>query len=200
MHRDVKPSNVLVCDRGRVQDVAKLLDFGLVRGGGAAQGDGTLTEVGAVAGTPAYMSPEQAAGRPGVDGRSDVHGVGALAYFLLTGRPPFVRASAVETLAAHLAEPVAFEILRHATPAEDKQLRQQFQTLPTLPTPADLWVQAASLGQACRRKNFSASSLDLLIASIALHHAADVVTFDDDFQKMAAVSSLRVKLLTRPKP
>jgi predicted nucleic acid-binding protein len=101
---------------------------------------------------------------------------------------------------AHLAEPVAFELLRHATPAEDKQLRQQFQTLPSLPTPADLWMQAAAVGQACRRKNISASSLDLLIASVAIHHAAEVVTFDDDFQKIATVSSLRVKLLARPKP
>jgi predicted nucleic acid-binding protein len=101
---------------------------------------------------------------------------------------------------AHLAEPVVFEILRHATPAEDKQLRQQFQTLPALPTPTDLWTQAAALGQACRRKNISASSLDLLIASVALHHAAEVITFDDDFQKIAAVSALRVKHLTRPRP
>lgn len=100
---------------------------------------------------------------------------------------------------AHLAEPVFFEILRHATPAEDKQLRQQFQTLPTLSTPTDLWMQAAALGQACRRKNISASSLDLLIAGVALHHAAEVVTFDDDFQQIATVSPLRVKLVTRPR-
>ena len=51
---------------------------------------------------------------------------------------------------AHLAEPVAFEILRHATPAENAQLTQQFQTLPMLPTPADLWIRAADLGRACR--------------------------------------------------
>jgi predicted nucleic acid-binding protein len=100
---------------------------------------------------------------------------------------------------SHLAEPVVFEILRHATPAENKQLRQQFQTLPLLATPGDLWTQATTLGQACRRKNITVSSLDLLITSVALHHAAEVVTFDDDFQKIAAVSNLRVKLLRRPK-
>src|SRR5436190_12345533 len=77
---------------------------------------------------------------------------------------------------AYLAEPVVFEILRHATPAENKQLRQQFQTLPMLSTPTDLWTQAATLGQACRRKNITVSSLDLLIAAVALAHGAEVVT------------------------
>ena len=83
---------------------------------------------------------------------------------------------------AHLAEPITFEILRHATPAESKQLTQQFQTLPTLATPPLLWSEAAELGQACRQKNITVPSLDLLIAAIALHHGAEVVTFDDDFQ------------------
>src|SRR5262249_37161198 len=81
-------------------------DFGLVRAHGL-DGDGEkLTQEGAIAGTPAYMSPEQAAGKADVDARSDLYSLGAVAYFLLTGRPPFVRDSAVQTLAAHLGEPV----------------------------------------------------------------------------------------------
>src|SRR5947207_6463595 len=80
---------------------------------------------------------------------------------------------------AHLAEPVVFEILRHATPAENKQLTQQFQTVPILATPTDLWRQAAALGQACRCKSITASSMDLLIASVSLYHDAEVITFDD---------------------
>ena|SRR5580704_8304946 len=101
---------------------------------------------------------------------------------------------------AHLAEPITFEILRHATVAEAKQLNKQFQTLPMLATPPLLWTQAAELGQTCRQKNISVGSLDLLIATIALRHGADVVTFDDDFQKIASVSNLQVKLLQRPTP
>ncbi len=101
---------------------------------------------------------------------------------------------------AHLAEPVAFEVLRHATTAEAKQLNEQFQTLPLLATPSDLWARAAELGQNCRQKNIAVGSLDLLIATIALHHSAEVITFDIDFQKIAAASPLQVKLLTRPKP
>lgn len=99
---------------------------------------------------------------------------------------------------AHLAEPIIFEILRHATPAEARQLSQQFQTLPTLATPPTLWSYAAKIGQACRLKGFSVKSLDLLIASLAIHHDAEVVTFDDDFQRIASVSSLPLKLLQRP--
>jgi predicted nucleic acid-binding protein len=102
--------------------------------------------------------------------------------------------------AAHLAEPIAFEILRHATAAETKQLTQQFQTLQMLTTPPRLWTQATELGQACRRKNITAGSLDLLIAAVALHHGAEVVTFDADYQKIAGVSNLQVKLLQRPMP
>ena len=101
---------------------------------------------------------------------------------------------------AHLAEPVAFEILRHATPIESAQLTRQFQTLPMLPTPADLWTRAAHLGQACRRAGITAGSLDLLIAALALHHAAEIITFDADFQTIARVSPLRVKHLLRPTP
>src|ERR1700686_4730184 len=100
---------------------------------------------------------------------------------------------------AHLAEPITFEILRHATPAEAKQLTQQFQTLPMLAAPPLLWSQAAKLGQACRQKNITVNSLDLLIAAVALHHSAEVVTFDDDFQKIAGVSNLQTKRVKRPR-
>jgi serine/threonine-protein kinase len=105
IHRDVKPSNVIACRRGGMDDVAKLLDFGLVQAQGLGEGTNRLTQEGSVAGTPAYMSPEQAGGADGVDARSDVYSLGAVAYFLLTGRPPFVRKTGVQVLAAHLHEP-----------------------------------------------------------------------------------------------
>jgi predicted nucleic acid-binding protein len=101
---------------------------------------------------------------------------------------------------ARLADPIIFEMLRNATPAETKQLGQQFSTLVVLASPPQLWIEAANLGQACKRTSFTVGSLDLLIATIALHHGAEIVTFDSDYQRIASVSSLQVKLLQRPTP
>jgi predicted nucleic acid-binding protein len=100
--------------------------------------------------------------------------------------------------AAHLAEPVRFEVLRAARPEEARLLEAQFDTLPMLPTPADLWQQAINLGQACRQIGRTVLSLDLLIAAVALHHNAALVSFDADFEAIASVSALRLNRLTRP--
>jgi serine/threonine-protein kinase len=104
IHRDIKPSNIMVCQRGGMHDVAKLLDFGLVRAPVLTAGVEDLTREGTIIGTPTYMSPEQAAGRDDVDARSDIYSLGAVAYYLLTGQPPFTHRSATEVLAAHLYE------------------------------------------------------------------------------------------------
>jgi serine/threonine-protein kinase len=104
VHRDVKPANILACQNGGMHDVAKLLDFGLVRRHGLGSGEHNLTGAGGIAGTPAFMSPEQAADATEVDQRSDIYSLGAVAYFLLTGRPPFVHATSVQTMAAHLSD------------------------------------------------------------------------------------------------
>jgi len=100
--------------------------------------------------------------------------------------------------AAHLAEPVRFEVLRAAHPEEARLLDAQFDTLPMLATPADLWQQAITLGQACRKIGRTVLSLDLLIAAVALHHNAELVSFDADFEAIASVSALRLNRLTRP--
>jgi len=120
VHRDVKPANVIVCSRGGAHDVVKLLDFGLVGAiDDTAAGAGRLTREGAIAGTPEYMSPEQAEGGAGLDGRTDLYSLGAVAYFLLTGRPPFRKATALQLLYAHAREPVQpIAELRPDVPAE----------------------------------------------------------------------------------
>ena len=99
---------------------------------------------------------------------------------------------------AHLAEPVRFEMLRSARPDETRQLIAQFDSLPTLSTPADLWQRAIDLGQACRQIGQTVLSLDLLVAAVALHHNAVLVSFDADFEAIASVSELRLQRLKRP--
>jgi serine/threonine-protein kinase len=109
VHRDIKPGNILVCERGGRHGVAKLLDFGLVQTHNLTDGGAEaarLTQTGTIAGTPAYMSPEQAAGKADLDARADLYSLGAVAYFLLTGRPPFVRDTALLTLVAHVTDSV----------------------------------------------------------------------------------------------
>ncbi len=98
---------------------------------------------------------------------------------------------------ATLCEPVIFEILRHATEQERPLIEAQFSTYPLLPTPPKIWRQATELGQKCRREGFNAGSLDLIIAAIAIHHDAEIITFDSDFATIANASSLQVRLLSR---
>ena len=99
---------------------------------------------------------------------------------------------------ACVAEPVMFEVLRHATDEEADRLQAQFATMVTLATPSTLWSDATILGQRCRRRGFSAGSLDLLVATTALYHDAQLVTFDGDFERIAEVTDLRVTRLHRP--
>ena len=95
IHRDIKTSNVLVAEVGDrpvdLSPVPKIIDFGISKATEqAATTDPALTQAGQMFGTPAYMSPEQAAGDPAdIDTRTDVYGLGALLYELLVGRPPF---------------------------------------------------------------------------------------------------------------
>jgi len=99
---------------------------------------------------------------------------------------------------ACLAEPIVFEVLRHADDDETRLLSDLFETLPLLETPPDVWRLGASLGRACRRRGHTAGSLDLLIAATALLHGAELVTFDSDYEAIAAIAPLRLTRLKRP--
>lgn len=97
VHRDIKPDNVLMAGHH-----ALVTDFGVSKALSNATGESDLTSAGIALGTPAYMSPEQAAADPMIDHRADIYSVGALGYELLTGRPPFAGMAPQQVLAAHL--------------------------------------------------------------------------------------------------
>jgi eukaryotic-like serine/threonine-protein kinase len=106
IHRDIKPSNIFAARRGGRDDVAKLLDFGLVQPA-STNPSADPSRVGQIVGTPLYISPEQAMSERTLDARSDIYSLGAVAYFLLTGRPPFNEESAVAALIAHARDQAA---------------------------------------------------------------------------------------------
>jgi serine/threonine-protein kinase len=101
IHRDVKPNNILLSERGGESDIAKVVDFGLVKDV-SSKSDAALTMTGALAGTPLYMAPESIATPESVDARVDLYSLGAVAYFLLVGEPVFSGATVVEVCAKHL--------------------------------------------------------------------------------------------------
>src|SRR5215467_13118203 len=100
VHRDIKPDNILLdADTGR----AMITDFGIARAASGAEGT-RLTATGVSMGTPTYMSPEQCAGDRDIDGRSDLYSLGAKAYQMLTGQPPFAGNSTPAVMMKHVTE------------------------------------------------------------------------------------------------
>jgi len=146
VHRDVKPGNIFAAKRGGVYDVAKLLDFGLVKS--SDELDSThLTLDGTITGSPLYMSPEQATGETDPDARSDIYALGAVAYFMLTGRPPFEGDKPLKVLFAHAHEPVTPPSqLRDDIPDDLEEIVLRC----LAKRPADRYQDAASLAQALR--------------------------------------------------
>ncbi|HTE50906.1 MAG TPA: serine/threonine-protein kinase [Kofleriaceae bacterium] len=113
IHRDVKPGNILVVDRGGISDRVKVVDFGLVKDVGFRAGDGAASEPAitmaeTITGTPLYIAPESVTAPETVDARADLYALGAVGYWLLTGTHVFEGRSIVEVFAHHLhSDPVS---------------------------------------------------------------------------------------------
>jgi serine/threonine-protein kinase len=101
IHRDVKAANVILCQRGGVYDVAKVVDFGLVKDLDAAESV-ALTQAQTIAGTPQYLAPEVLTSPDRVDARVDLYALGCVGYLLLTGTPLFEGRTSVEVCSHHL--------------------------------------------------------------------------------------------------
>jgi serine/threonine-protein kinase len=129
IHRDIKPANILLTEQGGVPDVAKILDFGLVKDIAGATEDGAtlqaLSRADSIAGTPQYMSPEAITTPDKLDARTDIYALGAVAYFLLSGVEVFKGRTTLEVCSHHL----------HTEPLPPGQ---RVDRTSTQPVPADL--------------------------------------------------------------
>ncbi len=121
VHRDIKPANIILTERGGEPDVVKVVDFGLVKPLAATNLEATMAGASVLTGTPLYMSPEAMTAPETADPRGDLYAVGAVGYFLLTGRPVFEGGSVAEIIGHHL----------HTTPVPPSQRG-------AWPVPADL--------------------------------------------------------------
>jgi hypothetical protein len=140
VHRDIKPENILLMDGHAV-----VADFGIARAIKEAVDPEAVTSAGIVIGTPAYMSPEQAAGKADLDGRSDIYSLGCVVYEMLGGEPPFTGASPQAVLARHRMDHApSLRTLRTSVPDSVEQAVQRALEK----TPADRFATAGQFAEA----------------------------------------------------
>jgi tRNA A-37 threonylcarbamoyl transferase component Bud32/tetratricopeptide (TPR) repeat protein len=137
VHRDIKPENIMLSGRH-----AMVTDFGVAKAVSEATGRSKLTTAGVALGTPSYMAPEQAAADEHIDHRADIYAVGAVAYELLTGRPPFTGRTAQQILAAQVTiKPSSVTELRATVPTALETLIMRCLEK----KPADRWQRAEEM-------------------------------------------------------
>ena len=145
IHRDIKPANIMLCRRGGMFDVIKLLDFGLVKAVDSNQ-EASLTAANAITGTPLYMSPESVVNTDAVDVHSDLYSLGAVGYFLLTGKTVFTGSSLMEICRKQVdstPEPPSARLGRTIDPDLEAAIMRCLEKIPVARPPS-----AEALGEA----------------------------------------------------
>lgn len=102
VHRDIKPGNIMLVERGGTNDYVKIVDFGIAK---VTEGTQKLTRLGEVWGSPIYMSPEQCMGSTTIDARTDIYSLGVVMYEALTGEVPFLGRNYADTMMKQISEP-----------------------------------------------------------------------------------------------
>ena len=212
VHRDIKPGNLMLREDGSVV----ITDFGLAR----ETGTGSLTESGAIVGTPIYMPPEQVLGeRGGVGTKSDVYGLGATLYQLVTGSAPFQAETAQGVLKAVLEHdpqpasalqvdlPTALESVIHK--AMEKEPARRYGTALEIAEEIERWLDGARDAESQKRSAAAAvqgakghlASGDPELAGSALHDLLRAVTLDPDNHEAPKllVEALEAPTATLPK-
>jgi serine/threonine-protein kinase len=141
VHRDVKPENILLTG----DDSTLVADFGIARALSAAEGDQKLTETGLAVGTPAYMSPEQAAGDRALDARTDIYSLAAVLFEMLAGEPPYTGATTQALMVKRLTEPAPS--VRGVRPNLPEQVDQAIRKALS-PVPADRFASMTQFAAA----------------------------------------------------
>ena len=172
IHRDIKPGNIILCERGAVLDVAKVVDFGLVKE--ITRDTGASTQV--VLGTPAYVAPEAVTDPDHITPAVDLYALGAVGYFLITGRPVFEGKTAVDVCIQHVTQPPRppSELGIAIAPALEAVLMRCLAKQPTLRYPS-----AAALAEALEA-----------LPPADDWRKADVLAWWDQFRTSQAASSV----------
>ena len=172
IHRDIKPENILLARAdGGAPPHTFVADFGIARAVDVAGGE-RLTETGLALGTPTYMSPEQAAASPRLDGRSDIYALGCVAYEMLVGAPPFAGPTAQAILSRHAVDTVPpLRTVRTSIP--DVVERAVLQALAKVP--ADRYSTAAEFADAMAGKHVAPALRRRSIALRRIGHGVGAV-------------------------